>query len=116
MNFKRIIANEMLDYENKGIVKRGVLNVSPSLFFLLKDEEVRDMVMAQLEIVDELRAGETVEVFRAEDFLGEAEIVEYPMAGAEGFATVKFCDARVMGTLYVVNVAYLRVTSSTKYE
>ena len=108
-NFKRIIANEMLDYESRGFMKRGVLNVSPSLFFLLKDEEVRETVMAGLEIVDELKAGEKVDVFRGDDIMGEAEIIQYPIEGADGFAKVKFEDATVMSTIYMVNISNLRV-------
>ena len=108
MNFQRIIANEMMN-EMTGVIKRGVLNVSPDIFFLLKDVDARDYVYAGLEIEDELREGERVDVYRGEEYLGDAKIIEYPMAEAEGFATVKFCDDAVMTNLYIVNVAYLRV-------
>ncbi|HLG35241.1 MAG TPA: hypothetical protein VI757_10200 [Bacteroidia bacterium] len=106
-NYKRIIANEMLDYENRGVIKRGVLNVSPSLFFLLKDDEVKDIVMEQLEIVDELKAGKKVEVYKEDDCLGYAEVVQYPIEGAEGFATVVFDDGVPMETVYMVRVENL---------
>lgn len=127
MNFKRIIANEMLDYESRGFVKRGVLNVSPSLFFLLKDEEVRDTVMEQLEIVDELRTGERVKVYMPhpqplsegegsapeDTLMGYAVVMQYPIEGADGFAKVKFCDEDVMSTIYMVRVSNLRVAEET---
>ena len=106
-NYKRIIANEMLDYENKGIVKRGVLNVSPSLFFLLKDEEVKDIVMEQMEIVDELERGKKVEVYKEDDCLGYAKVLQYPIEGAEGFASVVFDDGVPMETVYMVRVENL---------
>ena len=112
MNYQRIIANEMMN-EITGVIKRGVLNVSPDIFFLLKDEDARDYVYAGLEVVDELKAGERVDVYRGDEYLGDAKIIEYPMAEAEGFATVKFCDEGVMENLYVVNVAYLRVPEKT---
>jgi len=107
-NYQRIIGNEMLE-GNVGVIKRGVLNVSADVFFLLKDVEMRDYVFAGLEIEDELKEGEKVEVFRGEEYLGDARIVQYPMEEANGFATVKFCDEAVMANLYVVNVGYLRV-------
>ena len=105
--YRRIIADENLAGDVCGYIKHGVMNVAPEVFMLLKDGDVRNLVMEQLKIIDVLHEGKQIEVFDGTDFKGTGVVVKYPMEGAPGFAMVRFYDERIMGTDFCVRVEWL---------
>ena len=128
--FRNIKANEEMVGVKNGFVRGGVLHVAPAIFYLLKDDELKEIILNQLVIVDELGLGKVVEVFeagvvsdlipspsplgegnaagsegrRAGKKMGDAIVTQYPLSETPGFAVVKFFDRGVMGTEFLVRV------------
>jgi len=63
--YRNIVADEMLRGSRNGIIRNGKLYVAPEVFLLLRDDEVKDVVMGQLKIEDELCFGKVVSVYEA---------------------------------------------------
>ena len=106
--YKSIESDEKLRGQNKGLIKEGMLYVPPEVFILLEDDDIKDILLDQLELVDELYEDKDVQVYEDGVFMGEAFILEYPVEGRPGFALVRFYDKRVMKTDFMVSVERLK--------
>jgi len=127
--YRNILADENLRGNKIGFIRSGKLFVAPEVFILLGDDDMRETVLSQLKIKDELHFGKVVAVFAPhpltpspkergdcsereeildDGFMGYAVVTQYPMEGARGFAMVKFLDRKVMGNELVVGVERVR--------
>lgn len=104
-----ISGDENLRSKRYGEVRGGILYVAPEVLTLLEDADVKDIVMGQLDIVNELKEDAEVKVYDDDVFIGKAIILRYPLSATPGYALVRFLDKKVMRTDFLVKVERLRV-------
>lgn len=107
--YNDISVDENLRSKTYGEVRGGILYVAPEVLTLLEDEDVKDIVMRQLDIVNELREDVEVKVYDDNVLMGKAIILKYPLSATPGYALVRFLDKKVMRTDFLVRVERLRV-------
>lgn len=106
--YKDIASDEKLRGQNKSLLKEATLYVPPEVFVLLEDDDIKDILLEQLEMEDELYEDKDVKVYEDGVFMGEAFILKYPVDDRPGFALVRFYDKRVMKTDFMVSVERLK--------
>ena len=107
--YKNIEADASLKGKSFGVIRSGVMFVAPEVFSLIEDDELRETILKQIKINDELYFGKQVSVFDGDFFMGNAIVTDYPMNGAKGFAMVKFFNKEFMENELVVAVERIKV-------
>jgi hypothetical protein len=111
--YRGIEADASLNGKNFGVIRSGKLFVAPEIFSLLGDDDLKDVIMEQLKIEDELNFGKMVSVFDGKKLMGSAIVTSYPMEGAKGFAMVKFFDKKNAAGDFIVAVERIKCVNAS---